>query len=115
MRAFAQEWEAAWNAGDLDRILSHYAEDVVFRSAKAVLTVGSGVIEGKSALRAYWVAALERQPELFFEVEDVFEGHEMLVIIYTNHMGRRAAETLRFGPGGRVVEASACHGAGAFT
>ncbi len=30
--AFAIEWEAAWNAHDLNRILAHYAEDVVFRS-----------------------------------------------------------------------------------
>jgi ketosteroid isomerase-like protein len=30
--AFADEWTDAWNAHDLDRILSHYAADVVFES-----------------------------------------------------------------------------------
>ena len=30
--AFAEEWVAAWNARDLDRILAHYAPDIVFRA-----------------------------------------------------------------------------------
>ena len=29
---FADEWIAAWNSYDLNAILSHYAEDVVFHS-----------------------------------------------------------------------------------
>jgi hypothetical protein len=33
----------------------------------------------------------------------------MLVITYENHKLVLAAETLRFGPDGLVVEASACH------
>jgi hypothetical protein len=40
---------------------------------------------------------------------DVFFGHGMMVITYQNHTGVLAAETLRFGPDGLVVEASACH------
>lgn len=107
--AFAEEWEAAWNSHDLDRILSHYADDVVFRSHKAVQLAGCGEIHGKPALRAYWSAALERQPNLSFVVVDVFSGHGMLVITYRNHRDVMAAETLRFGPSGLVVEASACH------
>jgi ketosteroid isomerase-like protein len=30
--AFAEDWIAAWNAHDLDRVLSHYADDIVFLS-----------------------------------------------------------------------------------
>ena len=30
--ALAEHWIAAWNNHDLERILSHYAEDVVFSS-----------------------------------------------------------------------------------
>ena len=29
---FAQEWVAAWNSRDLERILSHYADDVELTS-----------------------------------------------------------------------------------
>lgn len=106
---FAKEWEAAWNSHDLDRILSHYADDVEFRSAKAVATVGTGVVRGKAALRDYWARALSRQPDLRFSVTGVYTGHEMLVITYTNQAGRSAAETLLFDDSGLAVEASACH------
>jgi ketosteroid isomerase-like protein len=107
--AFAEEWETAWNSHSLDRILVHYSPDVVFRSARAMRLVGQGEIRGREALRAYWAKALAQQPDLSFVVVDVFHGHAMMVITYQNQQGILAAETLRFGPEGLVVEASACH------
>jgi len=107
--AFAAEWEAAWNAHDIDRILAHYSEDVVFRSQKAMRLVGRGEVHGKPALRSYWTKALAAQPDLSFVVLDVFHGHGMLVISYRNHRDVLGAETLRFAPDGLAVEASACH------
>lgn len=107
--AFAIEWEAAWNSHSLDRILAHYSKDVVFRSHKAMRLVGTGELRGKDALRDYWSRALEAQPDLSFVVVDVMHGHGMCVITYRNHRNALAAETLRFGADGLVVEASACH------
>jgi len=107
--AFAREWEAAWNSHDLDRILSHYSSDICFRSRKAVALVGAGELHGKDALRAYWGRALEKQPDLKFDVQHVFKGHQMMVITYLNHRGVRAAETLFFNERGQVIQASACH------
>ena len=107
--AFAEAWEAAWNSHDLERILAHYSSDIVFRSHKAVRVTGIGELRGKDALRAYWAKALAAQPDLSFVVVDVFHGHGMLVITYRNQRDVLAAETLRFGPDGLVVEASACH------
>ncbi len=106
---FAKDWEAAWNSHDLDRILSHYSENIVFRSAKAKALVGTGELRGRSALSHYWQKALSNQPNLRFRVTRVHSGQEMLVISYQNHRGVRAAETLEFGPDGKVVRASACH------
>ncbi|MEM8578821.1 MAG: nuclear transport factor 2 family protein [Pseudomonadota bacterium] len=108
---FARAWEAGWNSHDLDRILAHYSEDIVFRSQKAMRLVGIGEVRGKTALRDYWSRALAQQPDLSFVVVDVFGGHGMMVITYRNHRDVLAAETLRFGPDGLVVEASACHAA----
>lgn len=106
---FAEEWQAGWNSHDLDQILSHYSDDIVFRSRKAIPITGAGEIKGKAALRAYWSAALDLQPELRFRVQDVFEGHEMLVISYFNHREVLAAETLHLNADGLVFQASACH------
>ncbi len=107
--AFAQDWEAGWNSHDLDAIMRHYRDDIVFRSKKAVSLTRRGEIRGLAELRGYWAAALERQPDLRFRVRDVFEGYEMMVISYTNHRGVLAAETLYFDDAGMVFQAAACH------
>ena len=106
---FSQEWQEAWNSHDLERILRHYRNDIVFRSRKAHDLMGSGEIHGKDALRQYWAQALIRQPDLEFQIEEVFEGHDAIVICYINHKGVRAAETLYFDEAGQVFLASACH------
>ncbi|MEO0362977.1 MAG: nuclear transport factor 2 family protein [Pseudomonadota bacterium] len=108
-QGWAAEWAAGWNAHDLDRIMTHYAEEIVFRSRKAIPLAGAGEVVGKPALRAYWAAALDRQPDLRFTVEAVYGGHRTLVVAYVNHRGVRAAETLWFGEDGRAVMAAACH------
>ena len=86
---FAQEWQDGWNSHDLDRIMAHYHEEVVFRSARA--------------------KALKHQPELKFQVQDVLLGHEVLVIIYSNQNKNLATETFYFNAEGRVFRAAACH------
>jgi len=107
--AFAIIWEQGWNSHDLDEIMRHYRDDIAFRSLKAIPVIGSGEIHGKQALRGYWAAALERQPDLKFSVQDVFEGYEMVVISYMNHKGILATETLCFDADGMVFQAAACH------
>jgi ketosteroid isomerase-like protein len=41
-QAFADEWIAAWNSHDLERVLSHYAPEIVFLSPIAQKLVGNG-------------------------------------------------------------------------
>ena len=59
-RALAEEWIAAWNAHDLDRILSHYADDFEMTSPHIVERMGepSGRLRGKTSIRIYWERAL---------------------------------------------------------
>ena len=108
-RAFAEDWVAAWNSHDLDRILAHYAEDVEFRSRKASRLVGDGTVRGKAALREYWSKALAGQPDLRFALRRVYLGHEILTLSYRNHRGVEAVETFQFGSDGRVIRSAACH------
>ena len=49
VRAFAEEWIAAWNSHDLERILTHYEDDVELRSPVASkLLGGDGRVRGKA-------------------------------------------------------------------
>lgn len=108
-RAFADDWIAAWNAHDLDRILSHYADDIVFLSPVAQLRVGNGRVVGLHALRNYWGQGLAAQPKLKFELLAVLVGHDCLTIQYRNHRGQQAAETFEFAPDHKVVRSFACY------
>ena len=107
---FANEWIAAWNSHDLDRILSHYAPDIVFLSPLAEQRVGNGRVVGIEAMRKYWAGGLAAQPNLHFQLTGVLNGHSCLTLLYTNHRGQNVAETLEFGEDGKVVRAFACYG-----
>lgn len=110
--SFAAEWIAAWNAHDLERIVAHYADDVVFLSPHALSRTGSGRIEGISGLRDYWGPAIAAQPNLKFEFQSALVGHDSLTVLYRNHRGEQVAETFEFNPTGKVIRSYACYGPG---
>lgn len=99
--AFARSWVEAWNAHDLERVLSHFTEDAVFTSpvAAQLLPETGGVLEGRSAIRAYWQVGLDRIPDLRFTVEQVYVGIDLIVINYRNHVGSLVCEVLHLRDG----------------
>ena len=101
---FAREWATAWNDRDLDAVLSHYSEDIEFFSPRIEIVLGQDItrVSGKDALRAYWSAALEAAPTLYFEIDKVFSGAEAVTILYTNHRDQSVAETFLFDDARRV-------------
>ena len=108
---FATEWIDAWNAHDLERILSHYSRDVEFRSPVAAQLVpdSRGVIHGIDALRSYWAMGLERIPDLHFDLVSVLEIDDGITIFYRNQRDVLVAETLRFGADGLVTDGFAAY------
>lgn len=109
---FAQEWIDAWNAHDVDRILSHYADDLEMTSPAIVQIAGepSGTLRGKAAVGAYWRKALALVPDLHFELITVLVGVHSVNLHYKGAKGRLVAEVFFFGPGGKVTQAMAHYG-----
>jgi ketosteroid isomerase-like protein len=105
---FANEWIAAWNSHDLHRILAHYEDDFEMSSPLIATFVGepSGKLRGKAAVGAYWAKALQKVPDLRFELVTVLAGVESVTVYYKGHRGL-AAEVLHFGPSGKVRAAFA--------
>jgi hypothetical protein len=99
---FAEEWYAAWNARDLERVLSHWADDAVFTSplAARLMPESDGTVNGKDELREYWRRGLEAHPDLHFEPRALLVGAESIVLSYTNHRGQECAEVLILGADG---------------
>ncbi len=96
--AYADHWVKAWNDHDVEALLAHFTEDVVFSSpvAAQLLEGSDGVLRGKPALRAYWTEGLRRIPDLKFELVGVYAGVASLVINYRNQKGGLVNEVLIF-------------------
>ena len=103
--AFSRQWVAGWNAHDVEAVLEHFHEDVVFTSpvAARLLPETDGVVHGKPALRHYWTVALTQVPDLRFTVEGVYRGIDTVVIAYRNQNGGLVNEVLKF-DGDLVIE-----------
>ena len=105
---FATEWIAAWNSHDLDRVLSHYADDFEMSSPYIAQIAGeaSGKLKGKKAVGAYWARGLVLVPDLHFELVSTLVGANSITLYYKGHRGM-AAEVFIFGPDQKVAAAFA--------
>jgi len=106
-RQFAQDWVDAWNAHELDRILDHYDDNAVLISpvALTLLNNGTGIVQGKPALRDYFARGLTAYPHLRFDLVDVLWGVETVVLYYGNNVrDGRSAEVMQFNSAGKVCK-----------
>lgn len=109
MNHLAEAWVQAWNNHDLDAIMEHYADDIVFYSPfiKRINNDPSGRITGKAALRAYFERALVAYPELYFDLYHVLESVDSVTLYYQSVGNRLAAEMMVVDGNGKVKEVRA--------
>ena len=110
---FAEHWVAAWNAHDLELILTHYDDVAELTSPVAAQLLGTpdGKVSGKANLRAYFERGLAAFPELHFHLEDVFWGVSSVVLCYLNQKGTRTAEFMELSATGKVARVVANYSA----
>ena len=104
MKKFAREWIESWNSHDLDRILSHYSDDLEITTPmiKVALNIESGSLKGKANVRRYWEAALKKIPDLRFELVDVTQSVDSIAVYYKSVMNKIAIEVMFFNDSGKV-------------
>ena len=109
----AEHWLAAWNAHDLEAIMTHYEDAVELTSPVAAQLLGTsdGKVVGKASLRAYFQRGLEAYPDLHFQLADVLCGVNSVVLYYTNQKGSRTAEFMELSAAGKVARVVANYGA----
>jgi predicted ester cyclase len=102
--SLADHWVAAWNAHDLDLIMTHYDDAIELTSPVAAQLLGTseGKVVGKASLRTYFQRGLEAYPELHFHLEDVLWGINSVVLYYTNQKGSRTGEFMELSAIGKV-------------
>jgi len=109
----ANHWIAAWNAHDLDLIMTHYEDAVDLTSPAAAQLLGTpdGKVVGKANLRAYFQRGLESYPQLHFQLEEVLWGVNSVVLYYRNQKGTRTAEFMELSASGKVAQVVANYSA----
>ena len=106
---FASDWIDSWNSHDLQRILSHYADDFEMSSPVIIQLANepSGTLRGKAAVGAYWAKALQLIPDLHFKLITTLVGVNSATLYYQAAQGRLAAEVFHFTQDQKVIKAFA--------
>lgn len=87
-RQIAIEWIKAFNEKKLEGLLSLYAENAHHYSPKLKLRMPEtqGLIQGKDKLRAWWLDAFKRLPDLNYELVQLTADETRVFIEYTRHV-----------------------------
>ena len=103
-KKFAKDWIESWNSHNLDDILSHYSDEIEITTPMIKLAGGieSGSLKGKETVRAYWKKALEKIPDLKFELYEVTSGINSVALFYKSVMNKKAIEVMFFDEQGKV-------------
>ena len=96
-QTFADAWVRAWNDHDVEAVLAHFHDDVLFSSPVAArVSPRPGEWCGQGRAARLLVTALGTLPGLHFEVIGVYRGESLLVINYRNQRGESVNEVLNF-------------------
>jgi ketosteroid isomerase-like protein len=92
----AKEWCEAWNSKDIDAIMEHYADDVIFYSPTVIARWGhpDGKLTGKTDLRKNFSKGLELNPDLHFELMEVLTGTDGMTVFYRRETGALVADVV---------------------
>jgi hypothetical protein len=110
-RALAEEWVAAWNAHDLDAIMSLYAPDVVFQTPTVIDTLGisDGIVRGAERLREHFARGLDRIGDLHFDLDGVYAGVSSLAMTYKWQDGTPVCELHEYDGQGLISRVQALY------
>ncbi len=116
MLRHAAHWIDAWNARDVDAVLSAFRPDARFVSPKAAQFVGRAELANRAEIEAYWRTGLTRISKIVFTLDHVVcdpEQAEMTVVYIAqlDDQRTRAAELMRFDADGHQIYGEALYGA----
>lgn len=96
LKIHALSWIEAWNSHDLEEILTHYADDVVFQAATVVRRWNKpdGILRGKAELREHFKRGLELVADLRFEFEEIFYCPGGYAVLYRRNNGNHVIDVV---------------------
>ncbi len=104
-REHADRWLKAWNAHDLDAVVSCYAENVDFAIPAAAEGREDRRLSGREELREHFGRGLELAPNLALTEESLLVGPGGFALLYRREDGHRAVEAVELDESGLVTRA----------
>jgi hypothetical protein len=97
IKTLALDWMDAWNKRDIDRVMNHYTDDIVFYSLTVIKRwdMPDGKIQGREKLRAHFLKSFELFPALHFEYVDILYGVDEMIIVYKRETGALAGDVIQ--------------------
>jgi len=110
-KKFADEWVESWNSHDIEKIISHYAEQLEFKSPLVVERYSDpdGIIYDREKLKEYFLIGLTNNPSLSFKLNRVLLGVNCLTLYYQNARGGETAELFEFNKSHKVIKSVSCY------
>ena len=112
---FAEDWAQAWNRRDVEAVLAHFRDDIIFASPTAFAVTGSPVVHGKDACARIGRKRSREVVRSEFSVIRVLwdaASRELAIIYLADIDGRSGtvSENLIFDDDGLVATAEVFHG-----
>ena len=107
--AIITDWIEAWNTHDLERIMSHYADEVEFTAQTVIARWGKadGKLIGKEELRLHFDKGLALAPDIHFTVEKILWAPNGYAVLYHRENGNRAMDAVELNEGGQAAKVTA--------
>ncbi|MFT3947790.1 MAG: nuclear transport factor 2 family protein [Agriterribacter sp.] len=108
---FANKWIEVWNSHNLENILEHYSDNIEITTPMIKMATGndSGTLKGKQNVREYWKKALEKIPDLHFELYAVTQGIDCVALYYKSVLNKNAIELMFFDEEHKICKMIACY------
>ena len=109
LQSLVEDWIDAWNSRDLDRIMEHYADAVVFEANTVVRRWNrpDGTLRGIEELREHFRRGLELAPTIHFELEEVFSAPSGYAALYRRDNGNRVLDVVELDGEGKARQVKA--------
>jgi hypothetical protein len=109
LQSLVEDWIDAWNSRDLDRIMGHYADGVVFEANTVVRRWNrpDGTLRGIDELREHFRRGLELAPKIHFELEEVFSAPSGYAALYRRDNGNRVLDVVELNREGKAKQVKA--------
>lgn len=106
---FTREWIDSWNSHDIAKIMNHYNDSIEFTSPFIIELNNdpNGKISNKKDLEDYFSKALNKFPDLHFELLNIFISVNSLIVHYKTVKNMIAAEYFQFDTSGKIIKVDA--------